>query len=136
MKRNSLLASSAVVLVGAIALSGCGSREGGTGTPGANPEAAPSKVQEQAAVKPVRLTLLASEAYLYDDDFRLLVTEPLKKKYPHLTVDLVRPGHANSGPDRRQVGTRSDHPVESKQGSVQRAGTYNQHFADSEKTRD
>jgi len=92
MKRNSLLASSAVVLVGAIALSGCGSREGGTGTPGANPEAAPSKVQEQAAVKPVRLTLLASEAYLYDDDFRLLVTEPLKKKYPHLTVDLVRPG--------------------------------------------
>lgn len=92
MKRNSLLASSAIVLLGAIFLSGCGGREGASGAAGSNSAATPANVQEKAADKPVRLTLLAGEAYLYDDDFQLLIVEPLKKKYPHITVDLVRPG--------------------------------------------
>lgn len=87
MKRNSLMAPIAIVLLGSIVLSGCGGREGAGSNPGTTPN-----VQEQASDKPVRLTLLASEAYLYNDDFQLLLAEPLKKKYPNITVDLVRPG--------------------------------------------
>ncbi|RKN76019.1 ABC transporter substrate-binding protein [Paenibacillus ginsengarvi] len=89
MKNSSLMASSVIVLLGSIVLAGCGGKEGGSGT-----AESPSNVQEQTqtADKPVRLTLLASEAYLYNDDFQLLLVEPLKKKYPHITVDLIRPG--------------------------------------------
>lgn len=89
MKRNSLMASGAIILSGAILLSGCGGA--GKGDDGATPAESGSNSREEKEVKPVRLTLLASEAYLYDDDFQLLLAAPLKKKYPHITVDLIRP---------------------------------------------
>ncbi|MCC2684472.1 MAG: family 1 extracellular solute-binding protein [Paenibacillaceae bacterium] len=74
-----------------IALSGCGGG-GETGTGGASAPADNAKPTEPAVDNsPVTVKFFAAPAYITDEDFPLLLTEPLKKKYPNITLELVRP---------------------------------------------
>lgn len=43
----------------------------------------------QAPEKPVTVTLNATTSYISDADLNLLIIEPLKKKYPYITVERV-----------------------------------------------
>lgn len=66
-----------------LALAGCG----GSGEQASQGAEEPLKTEE-----PVTLRLQPVGAgYLYPEDFELLVTEPLKKKYPHIIVEYVMP---------------------------------------------
>jgi multiple sugar transport system substrate-binding protein len=57
----------------------------------------PSKTNEPASKanspEPVKLKLQPVGAgYLYEEDFQMMIVEPLKKKYPHITVEYITPG--------------------------------------------
>ncbi|MEF3306602.1 ABC transporter substrate-binding protein [Paenibacillus sp. GYB003] len=71
--------------------SGCpGGQSAGTGE---SPDNKSDPASKASAPEPVKLKLQPVGAgYLYEDDFQLLVAEPLKKKYPHITVEYVVPG--------------------------------------------
>jgi multiple sugar transport system substrate-binding protein len=62
-------------------LAGCGS---GSGTS----SGAADSGQPQKPLTPVTLELYQTQGYWGDEEFNQLLTEPLKKKYPHITVHL------------------------------------------------
>ncbi|MEF3308583.1 extracellular solute-binding protein [Paenibacillus sp. GYB004] len=70
---------------------GCsGGQTGGTSEPS---EKSGETVTKTNVPEPVKLKFQPVGAgYLYEDDFQLLMVEPLKKKYPHITVEYVMPG--------------------------------------------
>ncbi|WP_218090139.1 hypothetical protein [Paenibacillus solanacearum] len=47
--------------------------------------APPQDESKPAAAEPVHLTFYARQT-ISDDDFKLLFTEPLRKRYPHVTL--------------------------------------------------
>jgi multiple sugar transport system substrate-binding protein len=62
-----------------------------------NESAASGKAQETNVSKtippqPVELSIYVAPGHVNDADFQLLFTEPLKKKYPYITLKAVRPG--------------------------------------------
>ncbi|MDF2723105.1 MAG: transporter substrate-binding protein [Paenibacillus sp.] len=82
----------------AILLSGCGgaakSPDAGTGS------TAPSATKEIAPVakidnKPVTLSMFLNQS-LSDDEFQRIVVDPVKKKYPNITINLIRSGGNNT----------------------------------------
>lgn len=57
------------------------------------PEKSNESVTKTNPPEPVKLKFQpVGVGYLYEDDFQLLIAEPLKKKYPHITVEYVVPG--------------------------------------------
>jgi ABC-type glycerol-3-phosphate transport system substrate-binding protein len=70
----------------AFAVSGCGAG-GDTG------EATAVKPSEPAKpLAPVTLTMYFNTA-MTDDDFKLLIADPVKKKYPHITIEPIKSGN-------------------------------------------
>ncbi|CAG7640471.1 ABC transporter substrate-binding protein [Paenibacillus allorhizosphaerae] len=65
----------------AAALSGCGETK--TADRGATTEAIPKPLE------PVTLKLYQQGQYFTDQDFATLIAEPVKKKYPHITMEKV-----------------------------------------------
>lgn len=87
MKMNwqqTLIASGmvAVLLAGCSGNGGSGNGEG-SGSTAAPPPAAPKN-------EPVTLSFLQTSAQMTDEEFQKWVVEPAKKKYPHITLNLVR----------------------------------------------
>lgn len=41
--------------------------------------------------KPVTLTMYQYNGNITDEEFRLLMAEPVKQKYPHITMEIIRP---------------------------------------------
>jgi multiple sugar transport system substrate-binding protein len=81
--RKRLQISSAGILLAAM-LSGCGN--GGTATePAAAGEGGPPEPAE-----PVTLKMYQTQSYWSEDDFNALIAEPVKKKYPNITVEFER----------------------------------------------
>ncbi|MDF2719087.1 MAG: family 1 extracellular solute-binding protein [Paenibacillus sp.] len=79
MKRTFLMF---IVLMTAIAIfAGCSSKEE------ANPSAAPAA--EPAEAKPVELTVYRFRTNLTDDEFQRYFVEPIRRKYPHITLKMV-----------------------------------------------
>ncbi|CAG7613982.1 ABC transporter substrate-binding protein [Paenibacillus allorhizosphaerae] len=75
MKNNRLL----MLLTGFILISsGCGGREtGGTGH------------ADKSRFEPVKLIMYQRGANISDEEFRILIAEPVKKKYPHIDIELI-----------------------------------------------
>lgn len=59
----------------------------------ASPETAGQTQKDQAApAQPVTLTFYQYSAKMTDEEFQHLVAEPVKRTYPHITLELVREG--------------------------------------------
>lgn len=93
MKRSRKLALAAMAAQMALA-AGCS----GGPADGAKEQADPrNESASKLAPEPVKLKLQPVGAgYLYEEDFQLLVAEPLKKKYPHITVEYILPGQGTT----------------------------------------
>ncbi|CAG7656960.1 ABC transporter substrate-binding protein [Paenibacillus allorhizosphaerae] len=72
-----------VTSIAFLALAGCGNQQG-------------TSTDKKADDKPVTLRMYQLVAALSDDEFRDFMVEPLKKKYPHITLELVRSDKDNS----------------------------------------
>ncbi|MCC2684395.1 MAG: transporter substrate-binding protein [Paenibacillaceae bacterium] len=72
------IVSLTVLLASALSLAGCG---GGSGSAGAN-----NTGQAQKPLEPVTLEMYQTQTYWTEVQFEQLLAEPLKKKYPHITV--------------------------------------------------
>lgn len=84
--------SGAVLLPVLLAVTGCSGKEG-AGMPNDSAPAGSQTVVggKQEATEPVTLRLLAGDSYMPDADYQMLLVEPLKRKYPHITLELIRP---------------------------------------------
>lgn len=81
---------SAMIAFGALAMvvSACGGGGTGTGQSGGdNGAAAPEKPKE-----PITLRMLQDGATISDEEFANLIAAPVKQKFPHITVEMVRRG--------------------------------------------
>ena len=83
----------AMLLAGVLALSGCAGGNTGAGTS----EGAEGKTAEKPAEKPpepVTLKFHQLGVYFTPEDFKLLLADPVKKKYPHITLEMINyPGN-------------------------------------------
>jgi multiple sugar transport system substrate-binding protein len=106
-KRNRLVALVGLVLV--VILSGCSSGGGGTtGSGGASGADTGSQAQKEAA-KPAGITEpLTLQMFLQvpiaDDDLNKLIVDPLKKKFPQLTLEFARNDAATGGNLTERIG--------------------------------
>ncbi|RKN84985.1 ABC transporter substrate-binding protein [Paenibacillus ginsengarvi] len=101
MKMNRLFAAGMATVMTAAAL-GCSSQGG----EGAKASATPGTVKANEPAKPlepVTLKVLAPDSYLPAGDFQALITDPVKKKYPHLTVEKVTGNLADFVASRQQL---------------------------------
>lgn len=91
MKGIRTIGLAALAVLTALAAGCSGGQTGGTGEKS-------DKSNEPAASqlnppKPVNLKFQpVGVGYLYEEDFQMMIAEPLKKKYPHITVEYVVPG--------------------------------------------
>jgi multiple sugar transport system substrate-binding protein len=83
-----------------LALAGCSGSKGGTGAGGPENPIDPNQ--------PLTLSLYQYSANLSDEEFRVLMAEPLKKKYPNVTLELVRAGTGTSPEQMVTAGTMPD----------------------------
>jgi multiple sugar transport system substrate-binding protein len=72
------------------ALSGCGGSTGKTSEAGAGADAAVKNTE------PVKLTVYQHSANIADDEFQHLIADPVKKKYPNITMELIHTSKDNS----------------------------------------
>ena len=88
---KTMKATIALVLAGSM-LSACG---GGGKT---QDNAADNKTPKAADLKPVTIRLFPNQQ-VTDEDFNKLIAEPVKKKYPHITVEMIKKDSAKWLPD-------------------------------------
>ena len=78
----------AVIGATALAAAGCGVQKQSAGS------FAPDSGKEDD--KPVKLTVYQRSANISNEEFRMFIAEPVKRKYPHITLELVRTSNENS----------------------------------------
>jgi multiple sugar transport system substrate-binding protein len=110
MKKVLLLAVSAFLVGLMVILAACGS--GGNSnatskTEGDNSTKAAGGSADNTSTEPVTLKVHPLVA-LTDEDFQSLMVDPLKKKYPYITLELVRPGKGTQIADLVSAGTVPD----------------------------
>ncbi|TMV46284.1 extracellular solute-binding protein [Paenibacillus mesophilus] len=89
MKGNRTFACAALAVLTAIAAGCSGGQSAGTNEKSDKTNEPASKA---SSPEPVKLKLQPVGAgYLYEEDFQMMIAEPLKKKYPHITVEYVLP---------------------------------------------
>lgn len=81
-----LCASLAIVM-----FTGCATGSGSDGGNQPKSEAAPTMTE------PVTVKLAASNAQFPEEDFNAYIAEPVKKKYPHITVQRINTSEKGSG---------------------------------------
>ncbi|MEF3304459.1 ABC transporter substrate-binding protein [Paenibacillus sp. GYB003] len=81
-------------------LSGCA----GAGSGAPNDEGSP----RGEPAKPVTLTFYQYSAFLTDEEFQELIAKPVKSKYPHITLELVRDGKGTSPSELVTAGSMPD----------------------------
>ena len=96
-KRASLI--SLILAAGLLMLTGCGNggpseQTNGSGTAGAKAESGnKSTAAQNFSTDPVTLSILASKTEL---NFDTMLIEPVKKKYPFITLNIIQKGKGNS----------------------------------------
>lgn len=94
--KQKMIAAGTAMLAALVALGGCG---GGEGTGAAGGDGGKQTEQQPQARKidttPVTLKLYVSNSSLGDQDIQSLLVEPVRQKYPHITIEAIRQG---SGP--------------------------------------
>lgn len=86
--KSAMIAASALALV----VSACGGGGTGTGQSGGDKgAAAPEKPKE-----PITLRMLQDGATISDEEFANLIAAPVKAKFPHITVEMLRRTGANA----------------------------------------
>ncbi|CAG7649316.1 ABC transporter substrate-binding protein [Paenibacillus allorhizosphaerae] len=96
MRRKAVLFS-----LGCLLISGCSSG-GNTGAP--QGEQQPGKPAENA--KQITLQVFQAGGSISDTEFKELIADPVKKKFPHITMELIREGQAK----RDQLITAGEFP--------------------------
>jgi multiple sugar transport system substrate-binding protein len=91
MKKRFHRLAVAVAGVLLIAVMGCSNGEQGDKNSTAQTTQEP-KESQASPPQPVELSIFVAPGHVNDADFQLIFTEPLKKKYPHITLKAVRPG--------------------------------------------
>jgi multiple sugar transport system substrate-binding protein len=83
MKKQRML-SGLIVLSIALTASGCGNA--------GSPESGGKQTQanKTASTPPVTLTVFQNGAEITDEDFQMMFSEPVKKKYPHISLKIIR----------------------------------------------
>jgi len=94
MRKRWLTVFVSSLMVSAV-LAGCGKGgsepQAGGGEPQTGTKEPPAGASEpQKPLEPVTLTMMQTQSYWTDDDFNALIAEPVKKKYPHITVEFVK----------------------------------------------
>ncbi|MDF2661322.1 MAG: family 1 extracellular solute-binding protein [Paenibacillus sp.] len=90
MKKSIALPSLVALCCLALPIAGCGS-SGTDGSPSGTAGSAGSGANEPVRYEPALIKLYASESYLNDTEIQNYIKEPLSKKYPHITLETVRP---------------------------------------------
>ncbi|MCC2686329.1 MAG: extracellular solute-binding protein family 1 [Paenibacillaceae bacterium] len=84
-------------VVAMIALSGCG---GGNNQSGSNPETQSGEADTQkiapVSTEPVTIRMFQSSTNITDEQFNSFFVDPVKKKYPNITVEIVRGTNAKA----------------------------------------
>ncbi|TMV45501.1 extracellular solute-binding protein [Paenibacillus mesophilus] len=90
MRKSTLMMNTAaVLLVGLVAgCAGSGTKDTASGPASAKPEGN-SPAAATAKPEPVTVKIAANKAVLTADEIKLYITEPLAKKYPHITVEMI-----------------------------------------------
>jgi multiple sugar transport system substrate-binding protein len=88
-----------VLALSAVLLSGCKSEE-------AQPKAVSQSFE--ISTEPVTLKLFVAVPGLTDNDYKTLIEQPLKKKYPFITLQMIRPVEGQMMPDLIAAGTVPD----------------------------
>lgn len=89
MKKH-LVLTGGIALSVALAVSGCGNAADQAGSDGKQQDLA----KKEEAYAPVTLKVFQNGAEITDEDFKLLFADPVKKKYPHITLEFTRPGNS------------------------------------------
>jgi multiple sugar transport system substrate-binding protein len=92
-----------VLLVVILIVSGCGS-----GSQANKPQADTPKTGDGGSNQPVTLSLYQQSAKLSDEEFQQMIVEPVKQKYPYITINLVRTGANNKPEDLVAAGQYPD----------------------------
>ncbi|MEF3311819.1 extracellular solute-binding protein [Paenibacillus sp. GYB004] len=82
----------AMLLAGALALGGCGTNAPGAGdgsAAGGTEEKKPAEKPAEKPPEPVTLKFHQLGVYFTPEDFKLLLADPVKKKYPHITLEMI-----------------------------------------------
>ncbi|CAG7644588.1 extracellular solute-binding protein [Paenibacillus allorhizosphaerae] len=82
MKKN--MTVTLTVMLAAAMLAGCGKSGGNSGAATGDKPGEPAKPLEPVTLKMYQIQSLWTEA-----DFNLLIAEPVKKKYPHITIEFI-----------------------------------------------
>ncbi|TMV48751.1 extracellular solute-binding protein [Paenibacillus mesophilus] len=82
-------------LVGLVLIAGCGSKEDSAGNP-----------KEESKTDPVTITAAVDGAY--NEVFDKLLTEHVRSKYPHITMNMMRPADGNTLDNLLIAGTVPD----------------------------
>ncbi|MDF2724313.1 MAG: transporter substrate-binding protein [Paenibacillus sp.] len=92
-KRSKWFVTSLVAIACAVALAGCSGGGSGDQTDAAKdkaPSAAAPSVVDTAPKAPITLKVILSGVVLTDDEFQTLFVDPVKKKYPYITLTMVK----------------------------------------------
>lgn len=84
-------------------LAGCSGAGGGAPKDDDTSPASPAE-----PVKPVTLTFYQYSAFLTDEEFQELIVKPVRSKYPHITLELVRDGKGTSPSELVTAGSLPD----------------------------
>lgn len=108
MKRMFALPTSMVCLAACLltGCSGAGGNPGGTGSPGTSSASGAASAIDPD--RPLQLSLYQYSAHLTDEEFQTLLAEPLKKKYPNVTLQLVRSAKGSTPAELLTAGSMPD----------------------------
>jgi multiple sugar transport system substrate-binding protein len=100
-----------LVVVMALSMTGCG-QSGSTGASGTADGtaggAATGKAAAEQEMGPLTLSIFQQGASISDDEYNNLIIEPIKKKYPSVTLQLIRTGKGTTREDLIAAGSFPD----------------------------
>jgi multiple sugar transport system substrate-binding protein len=112
MVKNRTFSIAIFLVVSFAIMTGCSN-----GTPSSVGETATNSKVEQSK-DPVHLSMYQTGASISDEEFQKFIVEPVKKKYPYITIDIVRNGKGNTIDDLIGAGGLPDIIFCSSRGSI------------------